>query len=111
MHATPGGRAEPLAQRSGELLARAVERRGEPDEPREIGLPRLFPLAELFGQHLQPDRKSTRLNSSHSSISYAVFCLKKKKKNYTQAFSLYSIPIHAWLLYRVARYKYVPMRL
>src|SRR5689334_23476684 len=35
---------------------------------------------------LQQDRKSTRLNSSHSSISYAVFCLKKKKKNkqYTQ---------------------------
>src|SRR5438309_7106717 len=29
----------------------------------------------------RPDRKSTRLNSSHSSISYAVFCLKKKKKN------------------------------
>src|SRR5438067_13883765 len=28
-----------------------------------------------------PDRKSTRLNSSHVSISYAVFCLKKKKKN------------------------------
>src|SRR5689334_23988995 len=28
------------------------------------------------------DRKSTRLNSSHSSISYAVFCLKKKKHNY-----------------------------
>src|SRR5699024_8110887 len=29
-----------------------------------------------------PDRKSTRLNSSHVSISYAVFCLKKKKKKY-----------------------------
>src|SRR2546430_5398959 len=29
----------------------------------------------------EPDRKSTRLNSSHSQISYAVFCLKKKKKN------------------------------
>src|SRR6266480_5496924 len=28
----------------------------------------------------RPDRKSTRLNSSHMSISYAVFCLKKKKK-------------------------------
>src|SRR5689334_24097282 len=28
-----------------------------------------------------PDRKSTRLNSSHSSISYAVFCLKKKKRH------------------------------
>ena len=32
-------------------------------------------------RHLQiPDRKSTRLNSSHRCISYAVFCLKKKKK-------------------------------
>src|SRR2546422_4631090 len=30
------------------------------------------------------DRKSTRLNSSHGYISYAVFCLKKKKKNKTQ---------------------------
>src|SRR5688572_32292501 len=29
-----------------------------------------------------PDRKSTRLNSSHSQISYAVFCLKKKNKNH-----------------------------
>src|SRR2546427_3491769 len=28
----------------------------------------------------QPDRKSTRLNSSHSQISYAVFCLKKKNR-------------------------------
>src|SRR5689334_23652188 len=34
------------------------------------------------GQRVRPaeDRKSTRLNSSHSSISYAVFCLKKKKQ-------------------------------
>src|SRR5687768_18245949 len=31
---------------------------------------------------LLPDRKSTRLNSSHGYISYAVFCLKKKKKQY-----------------------------
>src|SRR5688572_31643757 len=31
------------------------------------------------GMRFQPDRKSTRLNSSHSQISYAVFCLKKKK--------------------------------
>src|SRR3712207_8836405 len=29
---------------------------------------------------LEPDRKSTRLNSSHANISYAVFCLKKKKQ-------------------------------
>src|SRR5947209_15976045 len=32
-----------------------------------------------FGLH--EDRKSTRLNSSHANISYAVFCLKKKKQN------------------------------
>src|SRR3712207_8473347 len=30
----------------------------------------------------RPDRKSTRLNSSHANISYAVFCLKKKKSNH-----------------------------
>src|SRR2546430_2863664 len=30
------------------------------------------------------DRKSTRLNSSHSQISYAVFCLKKKKEHYSR---------------------------
>src|SRR5690242_20952021 len=35
------------------------------------------------GAHLDADRKSTRLNSSHMSISYAVFCLKKKKNNPT----------------------------
>src|SRR3712207_7381972 len=34
-------------------------------------------------QAVLPDRKSTRLNSSHANISYAVFCLKKKKKNNT----------------------------
>src|SRR3712207_8374624 len=33
-----------------------------------------------WGLMLLPDRKSTRLNSSHANISYAVFCLKKKKK-------------------------------
>src|SRR3712207_7390012 len=32
----------------------------------------------LRGPDLRPDRKSTRLNSSHANISYAVFCLKKK---------------------------------
>src|SRR2546427_8462217 len=32
------------------------------------------------------DRKSTRLNSSHSQISYAVFCLKKKKNSYNKPY-------------------------
>src|SRR2546422_4728109 len=35
---------------------------------------------KIAGNHHRPDRKSTRLNSSHGYISYAVFCLKKKKK-------------------------------
>src|SRR3712207_8894363 len=34
----------------------------------------------LIGRNGVGDRKSTRLNSSHANISYAVFCLKKKKK-------------------------------
>src|SRR2546430_11977607 len=39
-------------------------------------------VAKLYGKQVMArDRKSTRLNSSHSQISYAVFCLKKKKKN------------------------------
>src|SRR2546426_7502505 len=48
------------------------------------------PLATLQGHSgavarvgLEGDRKSTRLNSSHLVISYAVFCLKKKKKHMT----------------------------
>src|SRR2546427_9278011 len=44
--------------------------------------------AERGGHHAhrrgREDRKSTRLNSSHSQISYAVFCLKKKKKKQIQ---------------------------
>src|SRR5581483_12148897 len=42
---------------------------------------RLYPRSP--GQQGE-DRKSTRLNSSHANISYAVFCLKKKKKKYRQ---------------------------
>src|SRR5437879_9946221 len=38
-------------------------------------------LGRLVRVAPQQDRKSTRLNSSHRCISYAVFCLKKKKKN------------------------------
>src|SRR3712207_9263304 len=37
------------------------------------------PVDVVVDRHLHADRKSTRLNSSHANISYAVFCLKKKK--------------------------------
>src|SRR6266511_3273145 len=39
-----------------------------------------LPYQERLNRYAQADRKSTRLNSSHVKISYAVFCLKKKKK-------------------------------
>src|SRR5574343_935640 len=39
----------------------------------------LFPLMSIITELVFPDRKSTRLNSSHITISYAVFCLKKKQ--------------------------------
>src|SRR5688572_32436233 len=43
-------------------------------------LEKLGASQEPAGSAGEQDRKSTRLNSSHSQISYAVFCLKKKKK-------------------------------
>src|SRR2546427_9945380 len=53
-------------------------------------------IRKLLGRHMElvsgvlvssaEDRKSTRLNSSHSQISYAVFCLKKKKKIKTRCY-------------------------
>src|SRR2546430_8660870 len=48
--------------------------------PRQTGCP--------TDEYTSRDRKSTRLNSSHSQISYAVFCLKKKKKTNNEAYSL-----------------------
>src|SRR2546427_4786042 len=50
------------------------------------------PRAVVIGD---ADRKSTRLNSSHSQISYAVFCLKKKKSNNTQSpYAVLRYPAH-----------------
>src|SRR5688572_32463571 len=57
-------------------------------------------LVERPAQRLE-DRKSTRLNSSHSQISYAVFCLKKKKTDkaadYIHAFLSHFAPSHLLL--------------
>src|SRR5262245_62987494 len=63
-----------------------------PARQQRVGVPALgHPLTLGTGLRQQvtfddrhPDRKSTRLNSSHLGISYAVFCLKKKKINNTQ---------------------------
>src|SRR3712207_8016856 len=47
----------------------------------QICTARASPDQVYFAGHFCQDRKSTRLNSSHANISYAVFCLKKKKKD------------------------------
>src|SRR4051812_49781512 len=68
--------------RSGEIAERAelgrVERGGLPDAEDYVWA---YGYRNPFGGAWREDRKSTRLNSSHMSISYAVFCLKKKKNN------------------------------
>src|SRR5256886_2976925 len=46
----------------------------------------LLQRSRFVRAHESQDRKSTRLNSSHSQISYAVFCLKKKKNIHTRIF-------------------------
>src|SRR3712207_7560795 len=70
---SPGGR-------SGLTETGMIPALGSPDPPRKA-----LPLAHLAGSpetappdERSGDRKSTRLNSSHANISYAVFCLKKK---------------------------------
>src|SRR3712207_7389377 len=72
------------------VVARLVDRRGGPVAPAGPGAGGA-PRAGRFGscRRNRQDRKSTRLNSSHANISYAVFCLKKKlKKNTTISYSL-----------------------
>src|SRR5690625_6388723 len=70
----PSGRGGPTV--GGEEGSGAGSARGPTEPPRPRG-----------------DRKSTRLNSSHVAISYAVFCLKKKKKRKT----IVNVPIAAYI--------------
>src|SRR5258705_8510495 len=63
---------------AGRPAAGAVDRLGY--APARVGWSALVPsLSEREDRQRLQDRKSTRLNSSHLGISYAVFCLKKKK--------------------------------
>src|SRR5688572_31958938 len=64
------------SHRTGDHRAKK-DRRDKPIEAQS----RRLPCGDLrMARESAEDRKSTRLNSSHSQISYAVFCLKKKKK-------------------------------
>src|SRR5438445_13250276 len=74
-HAVPGARqafAEPRARQAEQMVDQLAA-------GRDVFLSNLLADSVLL---VSPavDRKSTRLNSSHANISYAVFCLKKKKK-------------------------------
>src|SRR5258708_26823908 len=60
----------------------AIQRAKQREQARQPLVPELRDRDELRSSG---DRKSTRLNSSHQIISYAVFCLKKKKRESTQA--------------------------
>src|SRR5437762_4441851 len=73
LHSFPTRRSSDLFDEFG----RAEERLTQTRERIRVGK-----LSGAVGTHANtlPDRKSTRLNSSHRCISYAVFCLKKKKK-------------------------------
>src|SRR5688572_32036202 len=70
-----GDSRAPVARRSDRQTQSRDERGPAPQRaPRKAASP------QAGFEHFPADRKSTRLNSSHSQISYAVFCLKKKKK-------------------------------
>src|SRR3712207_9000138 len=73
-----GGRARDRRDRGDERAPRRADPRGVLDlRDGADAVPGASPAAQRAAG---PDRKSTRLNSSHANISYAVFCLKKKAR-------------------------------
>src|SRR5256886_11315505 len=76
----PIGKLEQIVNEAEGFVIESPERERKTSELGELIMNRL----RRYDKVAYVDRKSTRLNSSHSQISYAVFCLKKKKtrKNY-----------------------------
>src|SRR5687768_17789819 len=85
LHSFPTRRSSDLAVGDHEIRKPELPaERADDFAPEPIGRLRsvsLFDTAQLLDAQKE-DRKSTRLNSSHGYISYAVFCLKKKKVNH-----------------------------
>src|SRR6266542_5607399 len=77
----PGGLSPPSPRAAGPTSSLVLTFPPQHITEQVIG-PGLSADSGVFDEPFDPlgDRKSTRLNSSHGSISYAVFCLKKKKK-------------------------------
>src|SRR2546422_2164268 len=63
-----------------ESIGQPADERRKGVHPRDVHADDHADDAQRMGRVMPRDRKSTRLNSSHGYISYAVFCLKKKKK-------------------------------
>src|SRR5207244_12264267 len=80
LHSFPTRRSSDLSTRCHGVLERTASIRF-PHQPELVGFERTNELKRQHRRFLpMEDRKSTRLNSSHQIISYAVFCLKKKKR-------------------------------
>src|SRR2546422_3498511 len=69
-----GSVAADLMAKDGAIIVAVSDKSGAVHNPRGLDIPDMLKWVK------EQDRKSTRLNSSHGYISYAVFCLKKKKK-------------------------------
>src|SRR5438309_5456185 len=81
---------EPMVADFGIALAvRTAGRERLTETGLSLGTPAYMSPEQASAEPRLEDRKSTRLNSSHSSISYAVFCLKKKKKQKTTLLRLH----------------------
>src|SRR3712207_7257014 len=78
--------ALPISPRTSQTTA--ARRTFEPGRRKSSTSPRIISGGRL-------DRKSTRLNSSHANISYAVFCLKKKKRHASRV-RLAGLVVHCW---------------
>src|SRR2546422_2689186 len=80
----PGRNPRGATRHQPTAVCNSTELSGAPDRPRDRsaipGAAGCRPAGRRETAARAPDRKSTRLNSSHGYISYAVFCLKKKKK-------------------------------
>src|SRR5437867_10711355 len=83
-----------LWRQMGRRTVEAPQRREVRRPPGDDRLVDALRPREVLQAELPGDRKSTRLNSSHRTISYAVFCLKKKNKNNTLLAPLVYIIVH-----------------
>src|SRR5437899_10023724 len=80
LHSFPTRRSSDLERQSGSVRGALGNQRPSRDFNQPFGFHNPFPYTKPR-EAAQEDRKSTRLNSSHLGISYAVFCLKKKTSN------------------------------